>query len=105
LHYPKYLDPERYNWVDDSWAVAKYCPEKLVPEKYNWKDYSITVLEYCPEILETEELRHSHWKEICLANGKFYQNCIDEIEKNQYLNQMNIGKIILDMETKSQHLL
>ena len=51
---PEKLDPDRYNWKEDSWAVARYCPEKLDPERYNWNKNSWAVARYCSDKLDPD---------------------------------------------------
>ena len=71
---PEKLDPEKYNWEADSWAVAQYCPEHFDPEKYNWKDDSRYVAEYCPEKLDPEKY---NWKD---ASWAVKQYCPEKLK-------------------------
>ena len=61
---PDKLDPDRFNWESASWAVVQFCPDKFDPDRFNWKRHSWAVAEYCPDKLDPDRF---NWREYSWA--------------------------------------
>ena len=77
-YYPEKLDIERYNWQNHSWAVAVYCPEKLDPNRYNWHDYSEMVAKHCPNKLDVNKY---NWQDTSWAIAIY---CPEKLDADRY---------------------
>jgi len=71
---PDKFDPDKYNWKEDSWAVAKYCPDKFDPDKFNWENQSYAVAEYCQDKLDPDKF---NWKRYSMTVAIYCPEKID----------------------------
>jgi len=67
-----------FNWIEHSWAVAKYCPDKIDPDKYNWEKNGCYVAIYCPDKIDIEKF---NWKDDSWVVAAY---CPDKLDPEKF---------------------
>jgi len=48
------IENKLFDWEEDSWLLAKYCPHNFDKHLYNWERYSAHIVVHCLEHFDAE---------------------------------------------------
>ena len=90
---PELFDPVKYDWENESSAVVLYCPKNFDPDRFNWENGSWAVACEMPDKLDVNKF---NWQKYSDYVAEY---CPDKLKKNPLLTILHVATSSVSDET------